>query len=175
LGYLPGTKPVLQVTACGAIGVVVRLHYLGWTARRVAVTDQSWHRRARRSRQLARGLLALAKARHTVSRHHGGGGRAQMPLVACTVPQCKYAWNAPSSKLCCKCGGALNLRPVPPWWSASGTSAAPRGKGTDKGAAKGASAKGKGRGKGSAALPEEPMGARWNRRAAACAEASRQG
>ncbi len=35
--------------------------------------EQSWHRRARRSRQAARAILAVATARETLLRHHGGG------------------------------------------------------------------------------------------------------
>ena len=39
----------------------------------VVATEQSWHRRARRQRQAARGILAVERARDALARHHGGG------------------------------------------------------------------------------------------------------
>ncbi len=38
-----------------------------------AATEQSWHRRARRARQAARAVLAVANARGLLAAHHGGG------------------------------------------------------------------------------------------------------
>ncbi len=40
---------------------------------RVLATESSWHRRARRARQAARGVLAIANARTLLAAHHGGG------------------------------------------------------------------------------------------------------
>ncbi len=36
-------------------------------------TESAWHRRARRARQAARGVLAIANARALLAAHHGGG------------------------------------------------------------------------------------------------------
>ncbi len=40
---------------------------------RSAATEAAWHRRARRTRQAARALLAVANARTVLAAHHGGG------------------------------------------------------------------------------------------------------
>ncbi len=49
-----------------------------WRGSRLASTEQSWHRRARRARQAARGVLAVAQARQVLARHHGGGQGPEM-------------------------------------------------------------------------------------------------
>ena len=57
--------------------------------------EASWHRRARRNRQLARAVLAVDRARSTLAAHHGGGlhlpssGDMGRPYVACL--KCKEA------------------------------------------------------------------------------------
>ena len=57
--------------------------------------EASWHRRARRNRQLARAVLAVSRARLTLAAHHGGGlhlpgsGDMGRPYVACL--KCKEA------------------------------------------------------------------------------------
>ncbi len=45
----------------------------------LSATEQSWHRRARRQRQQARAILAIASARSVLAAHHGGGGAEIMP------------------------------------------------------------------------------------------------
>ena len=57
--------------------------------------EASWHRRARRNRQVARAVLAVDRARQTLAAHHGGGlhlpraGDMGRPYVACL--KCKEA------------------------------------------------------------------------------------
>ncbi len=41
-----------------------------------STAEPSWHRRARRARQRARAVVAVAQARDLLARHHGGGGSA---------------------------------------------------------------------------------------------------
>ncbi len=54
-----------------------RLLVCGWRDRADAAarttSESSWHRRARRNRQAARGVIALARARNVLAAHHGGG------------------------------------------------------------------------------------------------------
>ena len=76
-----------------------------------ATADQAWHRRARRTRQAARAILAVERARRALERHHGGG-----MAVAGNVGQKKCKWRCPCAKCafdnfgfrekCLKCGMA---------------------------------------------------------------------
>ncbi len=56
----------------------------------VTTTEASWHRRARRQRQLARAFLALDRARRVLSAHHGGGGCSPdldpIDCASCDIP-----------------------------------------------------------------------------------------
>ncbi len=59
-------------------------------------TESSWHRRARRQRQLARGVLAVDKARRVLLAHHGGGGMqpqyGSLPPWDCKVCGTENNW-----------------------------------------------------------------------------------
>ncbi len=70
--------------ACGAPALCGPLSFAvagvrrgGWAAEgHCSTVEPSWHRRARRARQRARAVIAVAQARDLLVRHHGGGGPA---------------------------------------------------------------------------------------------------
>ena len=83
--------------------------------------EGSWHRRARRARQAARGTLAVRRAQLLLQRHHGGGGGAmprddggghfnqpavlhgpKKPEWGCS--KCGFAYNWASRLSCKECG-----------------------------------------------------------------------
>ncbi len=78
-------------------------------------TEAAWHRRARRARQAARGVIAVANARALLAAHHGGGmggardgrggsgaeGIKYMDWV-CPMPNCKFR-NYGSRPRCREC------------------------------------------------------------------------
>ena len=82
-----------------------------WAA--IAIIDPSWHRRARRHRQVARAILAVHRARRTLQDHHGGGapkedmagGTIRRPWVACEKCRSK-SWVYLDRKIdsCYRCG-----------------------------------------------------------------------
>jgi len=104
---------------------------MGWQAsrfseeRRTAAEDPlesgeaSWHRRARRQRQSARAVLAIANARQLLAGHHGGGTampkHAFRQYVSCQ--RCKNSWVFVDHgiKNCQRCGDAF-----PACWPALG-------------------------------------------------------
>ncbi len=60
----------LPTSACARLAVARPLR----ATPPISATEQSWHRRARRQRQQARAILAIASARGILASHHGGGG-----------------------------------------------------------------------------------------------------
>ena len=64
----------IEVFACAFWAVVAYGGHKGCASQLdPATSEQSWHRRARRQRQAARGILALARANRVLANHHGGG------------------------------------------------------------------------------------------------------
>ena len=75
-----------------------------------AAGEPAWHRRARRDRQRARGVLAVARARQLLADHHGGGGGGAMPhgskRLYWVCPCGKWTWASASTTSCFGCGQA---------------------------------------------------------------------
>ena len=76
--------------------------------------EASWHRRARRNRQLARAVLAVDRARQTLAAHHGGGlhlpraGDMGRPYVACLkCKEASWVYVGNGVKDCHRCGLAF--------------------------------------------------------------------
>ena len=55
-------------------GLASKAGATGAPADNYVATEASWHRRERRQRQAARGVLAVARAARLLQQHHGGGG-----------------------------------------------------------------------------------------------------
>jgi hypothetical protein len=55
-----------------------------------ATTEAAWHRRARRARQRARAIVAVAQARQLLASHHGGGGGDQ---ASDGLPMARGRWS----------------------------------------------------------------------------------
>ena len=81
---------------------------------RLDPAEASWHRRARRNRQLARAVLAVDRARHTLAAHHGGGlqlpraedmGRPYVACLKCKEASWVYVGNGVTN--CRRCGLAF--------------------------------------------------------------------
>ena len=107
-GALLLSRPLIKLTRTAAE------HWLSANRPSSATAEPASHRRKRKQRQIARGILAVQAARHLLETHHGGGmaghGRHQKnPKEDWTCKTCddkdgKKFVNFGSRKACLRCG-----------------------------------------------------------------------
>ncbi len=74
--------PVATTSTLGCVGVAATAFA------HIGTAEPSWHRRARRARQRARAVIAVAQARNVLQAHHGGGG----PIHSEEDPMARGRW-----------------------------------------------------------------------------------
>ncbi len=94
----------LARTSAGIVAQLIARSLYRISSTLAITAEAAWHRRARRLRQQARGLLAVDRARRILAAHHGGGmpQHASLPPWTCMV--CGVDDNWGHKARCRRCG-----------------------------------------------------------------------